>query len=267
MSHYIHRFVLAALLITFSAASAFAEEWRVGRVNQPASYSTDGTNWKPLTANLLIPRTAWIKTGIRGRVQLRRDEETILYRANTTAKITHSGNSVRKTEIQQTMGRILLDVETRKYQHTTVKTPYLAAIVKGTKFDVYVGSAVAKVKVNRGVVEVVDTARGERVDVTNGQSVEVTANGNAPMQVNGRGRKAAVLDVRTGKPVEKGNNGIGHAYGKNKEAKSNNGNHFGNGNSNAGGNGNSNAGGNGKSNAGGNGKSNAGGNGKGKGKI
>jgi len=192
--------ILSILLIGVSYPSS-AEEWRVVRVTQPAEISGNGSEWEPLKSGMIIGQKAWIKTGMRGRAMLRRNKETILYRANTQARLVQSNRSGRKTELLQTSGRLLLDVETRKYKHTKVTTPYLAVVVKGTRFEVFVGSGRSSVNVQRGLVEVTDPKRGERVNVARGQKVSLNPRKNRQMQLRGRGKKASIVNARTGKPV------------------------------------------------------------------
>ncbi len=194
-------FATLIYLIVNSFSASFAADWKVVRLNQPAEISGNGVDWEPLRKGMIIGDKAWIKTGIRGRAMLRRDKETILYRANTQARLVQNRRSSRNTEMLQTSGRLLLDVETRPYKHTTVKTPYLSVAVKGTRFQVFVGSNRAKVSVERGVVEVTDTRRGERVDVRGGQNVTLSRRGRQQLELGGRGKKAPILDVRTGRPV------------------------------------------------------------------
>ncbi len=181
---------------------AFAEEWHVVRASQPAEISGNGKIWEPLRKGMILGPKVWIRTGIRGRAMLRRDKETILYRPNTQARLVQNNRSSRMTELFQTTGRLLVDVETRKYKHTTVKTPYLSVAVKGTRFQVFVGSGRSKVTVERGLVEVTDTRRSERVDVSRGQNVTLTQRGNQRLILRGRGKKAPIVNVRTGKPIE-----------------------------------------------------------------
>ncbi|SIO42397.1 FecR family protein [Rhodovulum sp. ES.010] len=279
--------------------SAWADGWRVERVSPPARYTTDARSWNQVEPGMTLPNGSWIHTGRSGRLMLRRDQEIIQVKPNTVASIIERrGRDGLKTEIKQKFGRMLLDVETRPTKHTTVLTPYLAAVVKGTRFAIDVSRRGAAVSVERGVVETTDTGRGQRVDLRAGQAAEVPAQGRGSMSVMGRGRKAQVVDVPAvasrvgrakgteapagssarGKGNGNGNgaNAAGKAGGGNAKGNGNaggngkgnaggngNGNAGGNGNGNAGGNGNGNAGGNGNGNAGGNGNGNAGGNGKG----
>ncbi|MEH6726991.1 MAG: FecR family protein [Hyphomicrobiales bacterium] len=164
---------------------------------------------------MILGPKVWIRTGIRGRAMLRRDKETILYRPNTQARLVQNNRSSRMTELYQTTGRLLVDVETRKYKHTTVMTPYLSVAVKGTRFQVFVGSGKSTVTVERGLVEVTDTRRSERVDVSRGQNVTLAQRGNQRLMLRGRGKKAPIINARTGKPIEivgnqiTGGNGVG----------------------------------------------------------
>ena len=55
-------------------------------------------------------------------------------------------------------GSLVIDVDKRAHPHFSVETPFLAAVVKGTKFGVNVGANSASVEVERGLVEVDDFA-------------------------------------------------------------------------------------------------------------
>ncbi|WP_210161477.1 hypothetical protein [Rhizobium leguminosarum] len=59
-----------------------------------------------------------------------------------------------KTEVLQQIGTLDLEIEKRSQPHTTVQTPYLEAVVKGTIFHVTVGKTKASVSVDRGLVQV-----------------------------------------------------------------------------------------------------------------
>lgn len=201
----LRKFLLIPVFIFVLIGASFpavAEEWHVVRASQPAEISGNGKIWEPLRKGMILGPKVWIRTGIRGRAMLRRDKETILYRPNTQARLVQNNRSSRMTELYQTTGRLLVDVETRKYKHTTVKTPYLSVAVKGTRFQVFVGSGKSKVTVERGLVEVTDTRRRERVDVARGQNVTLAQRGHQRLMLRGRGKKAPIINVRTGKPIE-----------------------------------------------------------------
>ena len=102
-----------------------------------------------------------------------------------------------ETEVVQQVGEINLEIEKRQRPHTTVQTPFLAAVVKGTRFTVKVGKTNAAVSVNRGLVQVTSFRSGERSDLGAGQRASVDLSG---MSVAGVYAHAVRL-FRTGKPV------------------------------------------------------------------
>lgn len=149
-----------------------------------------------------VPNAAWIHTGKRGRVILGRDEEKIMFAPNTMAAImSKTTGGKRETVVGQQFGRLLLDVETRAEQHTTVQTPYLAAVVKGTRFETIVDGRTAGIRVERGSVEATDFGSRTQVDVRSGQSVAVNAGDSAPLSVKGPGEKATVRKAPAGMAV------------------------------------------------------------------
>lgn len=279
--------VFACLSVSVAAA---AEDWVAARATSEVSYTTDKETWVPLRKGMAVPNKAWISTGPRGRLQLVRGSESIAFQPNTLASIITRGSTVnRKTEVVQQVGEISLEIEKRQKPHTTVQTPFLAAVVKGTRFTVQVGKKDAAVAVDRGLVQVTSFRSGERSELSAGQGARVDATG---MTVAGISQKPSISRVAPSSPAvpavgsiqsdaAKSEKASGTSNGKSKaesagkssdkDNSSSNSNAGGNGKGNSGENGSSsgsNAGGNGggNGNAGGNGNGNAGGNGKGKGK-
>lgn len=165
--------------------AALSQEWVVDKANGLAEVLTEGQSWAPLSEGVSIPNDSWVRTGPRGLVLLRRNEETILLKPETMASVLSREEESRQTIIGQRSGSLLLDIEKRMGKHTTVRTPFLAAIVKGTRFEVDVSAISARVTVLDGVVETVDTRSGDRADVHSGQNVEVRAMADQPMVVRG----------------------------------------------------------------------------------
>jgi hypothetical protein len=268
-------FVFACLSVSVAAA---AEDWVAARATSEVSYTTDKETWVPLRKGMAVPNKAWISTGPRGRLQLVRGSESIAFQPNTLASIITRGSTVnRKTEVVQQVGEISLEIEKRQKPHTTVQTPFLAAVVKGTRFTVQVGKKDAAVAVDRGLVQVTSFRSGERSELAAGQGARVDATG---MTVAGISQKPAITRVAPSSPQVPAVGSVKSGTAKSDEASStSSSNAGGNGKGNSGGNGNGNSGENGSSsgnnaggngggngNAGGNGNGNAGGNGKGKGK-
>jgi len=185
----------AAIWLAAALSPAMAADWVVERVSQPALFTADRQVWNELETGMVVPDSSWIHTGAGGRLMLWREDEMILFSPETMASIVTRQRSGRKTDIAHQYGTLLLDVETRGDRHTTVHTPFLAAVVKGTRFEVSVGSAGGTVRVERGLVETTDIGRGERVDVRPGQNVQVTIGSTEPLSVQGPGRKDRAVKV------------------------------------------------------------------------
>jgi len=192
------RLIIAAVLcfaVTFVSASVSAanEAWTAARATDQVRYTLDKETWLPLRKGMAVPNKAWISTGPRGRLQLVRGTESIAFQSNTLASITTRGsNQSRKTEVVQQVGEISLEIEKRRRPHTTVQTPFLAAVVKGTRFSVKVGKTGAAVSVNRGLVQVTSFRSGERSDLGAGQRASVDRSG---MSVAGVSQKPAITRV------------------------------------------------------------------------
>jgi len=289
MSKYL-RVILLAFLAFSSAARASDDDWRVAKSTTQVTYSLDLDVWSDVHVGEVIPNKAWLSTGPRGRLQLTRGVETISLQPNTLASITTSGFFTRKTEILQQAGALDLEIEKRSQPHTTVQTPFLAAVVKGTIFHVTVGKRKASVTVDRGLVQVTSFSSGQRSDVGPNQSATVdrklgmtvmgavmpsivtvakslprlpaidepkaakatpTADDKPGVGVGGSGKSAKSNSGN-------GNNGGGSGNGNNSSGNGNGNNGNGNGNGGASGNGNNGNSGNGNGNGGGNGNGNNG---------
>jgi len=277
------RILIAAMILLPTALVAAADDWQVVKATDQVKYTVDRTNWQDLRAGEVVPNRAWVSTGPRGRVQLARGVESITFQPNTLAAITTNESAAMKTQIFQQVGSLDLEIEKRSQPHTTVQTPYLAAVVKGTVFHVTVGRMKASVTVDRGLVQVTSFASGQRSNVAPGQSA--TVDKKAGMTVVGQLSKPEITSVApsvaqipavgatklvgatseakssssapsktTGDKVS----GDDNSNGKGSGNSSRNGN---SGNGNSGGSGNANSGGNGSGNGNSGGKGNSGGNG------
>lgn len=190
----IYRFLITALILLTTTVFATAEDWRVVKATDQAKYTVDRTNWLDLRAGDVLPNRAWVSTGPRGRVQLARGVESITFQPNTLASITGYGGFLSpQTQIVQQVGALDLEIEKRSQPHTTVQTPYLAAVVKGTIFHVTVGKTKASVSVDRGLVQVASFASGQLSNVGPRQSA--TVDSKAGMTVQGQLSKPDITSV------------------------------------------------------------------------
>lgn len=267
---------LAAVLLFSLSSAAIAAGWTADRVRGEVLVEA-GHGWQQVVPGLEVGDGSRLKTGAGARVDFSRGKDHFSLGANTAVQIRDAGPDLM-TSVIQTAGTVSVDVERRNVQHFSVQTPFLAAVVKGTKFTVTSNGSGSHVDVDRGVVQVQDSANDLVADVRPGQEAGVTT--DAPLQVDGAGAAAVytsqgVLVSANGnretasstvtsdtsgiQPAtphqanQSGNNGRGHGAGNGENSgQGNNGNGGGhNSNGNGGGGGNS-GNGNGNGNGGGN---------------
>lgn len=174
MFNLLRRSILILLLVCLSAATSFAQDWFVERSTKQVQYTVDKQRWQPVEQGMTVPNKAWISTGPRGRAVLSRGQESIAIQPGTLASIITSGVFSRKTEVVQQTGKLTLNIEKRSRPHTYVHTPFLAAVVKGTTFNVTVTAKDASVSVDEGLVQVTSFTGGEQTNVGPGQTATVT---------------------------------------------------------------------------------------------
>eukprot|EP00439_Symbiodinium_sp_Y106_P088540 s1_g1076.t1 len=196
--------MLASLSI---ASQAFALEDRAWNVETHV-----GTVWvkhaalQPvaLNPNESLRAGSTIETGEDGRVVLVRGDESIIVSPRTSLALPEHSDNGMATTILQSFGTILLQVEKRAKQHFEVETPFLAAVVKGTKFTVTVDQSGAAVHVVEGAVEVIDLDTGDVGMVRPGQTAHTPAAQGVGLSVGGPGAVAparAAAPARTNKTV------------------------------------------------------------------
>ena len=184
------------MLFCIWSSSAFAGEWKVTKSSGEVWVVSQGAQPVSLDLNSEIRSGDSLRTGKSGRVLLTRGEETILVSPNTIISLPTSNKKQEKTHIMQHVGSILLHVKKRTVNHFEVETPYLAAVVKGTQFEVSVNEQGSEVRVLEGQVEVSDFRSGEFALVIPGQRALVRSRGKPGLNLDGEGLF---------NPIQKGN--------------------------------------------------------------
>jgi hypothetical protein len=193
------RAALAALTLALSATAALAHDWEVTRLRGGVLQLVDG-EWLKLERGGVVPDNRVIRTLANGHVEFQRGEEQVALAPNTQIQIFDKGGRKPFTTVKQYFGEVTIEAEVRNVQHFAVETPYLAAVVKGTKFVVTSGDDGAEVAVKRGHVFVEDHATHESVTVNVGQTASVGSDADG-LSVSGRG--AASLKIAKPKSSKK----------------------------------------------------------------
>jgi hypothetical protein len=231
----LRNFVLA-LVATFAlavtTAAAFADDWTVTRLRGTVQQLVGG-QWQPLARGDVVPDERSVFTRSNGYATLVRGNEAIELGPNTKIEIYDQGGRKPFTTILQHAGTLTVEAEVRNVQHFAVKTAYLAAVVKGTRFTVTARSSGGSVEVLRGQVSVENKQAGETVMVLAGQKAAVSRSGT--MKVTGKPKAGtkAPAKANNGDPQKtstgsNSNNGHGTTHdngdtsgnGNNKPAKS-----------------------------------------------
>ena len=198
----IHRVsgILTAAFILATAPAALAadgDSWIVGKSSGEVWLTSTAVQQASVRQEDLVQPGDTIRTGRTGRVLLRRGEETILVSPNSVIGVPAQKKEGLSTTIVQQAGSILLEVEKRNVQHFEVETPYLAAVVKGTRFRITIDAGKTSVDVSRGQVQVADFKTGQIAQVMAGQHATAFANGKAGLSLGGTG---AFSPIEQGKP-------------------------------------------------------------------
>ena len=193
--------ILIALVCSM-AQTASSQDWVVVELRPPAAVADRSGSWQPLEEGMAVQDSSWISIGRRGRLLLRRDSDLIQFKSNSVASVSSAViNRTATTLVRQKFGTILFDIETRSNRRFRIETPFLSAVVKGTRFEIAVSRARAELHVERGAVETTDIANGLQVGVFAGQGLKVASTSTVPLIVTGPGVKAEILTVPVTEPV------------------------------------------------------------------
>ncbi len=133
------------------------------------------------------------------------------------------------TRIAQKMGSILFKITTRPDKPFSVKTPYLAAVIKGTTFTVSVDQRNAALHVTEGAVQVSSILSGQTALVRPGQTAAVSNRNGGQMRLIGfkkqstpgaKGKDKAKADPANAKPAAEKQSQNSPQGGRGKAARS-----------------------------------------------
>lgn len=165
---------VAASAALFSPAGADSgsspDTWIIGETAGPVDVQTaEGAPWTPAEAGAVLAGPATVRTGPDGGATLTRDDDRIVLSASTTVRLPGPDLDDSATRIVQPEGEAFFEVGPRPGWTFSVDTPYLAVVVKGTKFGVDVSEAGTSVAVSEGRVQV-DRPGSDPADVSAGQT-------------------------------------------------------------------------------------------------
>ncbi|WP_043948032.1 FecR domain-containing protein [Candidatus Phaeomarinobacter ectocarpi] len=190
---------IALAMVVFSNTGYAESAWQVESRSGDVWIAHEGVTPVALGSKQMLASGTMLTTGATGRVIIRRGEEAIVVAPNTSIQLAPQSKQGLATTIIQSIGTILLSVDKKDHQHFEVETPYLAAVVKGTKFAVTVADGKSSVHVVQGAVEVMDFESGDVGMVRPGQTADVSAGSGVGLSVSGPGAASPAKALRTGR--------------------------------------------------------------------
>lgn len=185
-------FQLITIVVTtlFVTTPALAGDWVVTRLRGAVEQLVDEV-WVPLKRGDTVEYDRYVRTLTDGHAELKRNLEVLTLDVNTTIRIQQDADTGFTTVLQD-IGRLEVEAEAKRVKHFAVKTPYLAAVVKGTHFVVTADFDGATVAVDRGAVAVSSVASERSTTITVGQTATVRK--KKDLSVGGLGPWPAVLE-------------------------------------------------------------------------
>jgi FecR protein len=156
--------------------------WRVSGLSGDASARLGSAPFERLAIGDLVPAGSDIRTAHSAVVFLSRRGDRIVIQPDTELHIAEPQAGGLLTQFFQSFGNVFYDVEPRSSRSFGVKSPYMAAVVKGTRFLVTVNRDVNSVRVDEGRV-LVASNEGESVLVGAGNVATVKQSGEGGVQM------------------------------------------------------------------------------------
>jgi hypothetical protein len=216
--------VLGAVLVLMPIA-AMADDWTADKLRGQVLQRVDN-QWQPLRRGMVVPDSRIIRTMKTGRVTFLRGTETVDLGPDTQIRIYDKAGKKPFTTVKQYFGVVAVQADVRNVQHFGVDTPFLAAVVKGTRFTVTSGETGSSVTVRRGHVAVEDLQTHSKVTLSVGQTatidktatkggIEVSGSGKLPIVVDSKGNPVGAGPASSGARVSVGGGRVTAGVGSN----------------------------------------------------
>lgn len=175
--------IAAAVVFATTTGAALADDWTALRLRGQVLELVD-KHWVPLARGASVPDGTAVRSLASGYVDFVRGTETVSVGPNSEIVIADKAAAGSKpfTTVTEYFGTVSVEADVENVKHFAVDTPYLAAVVKGTRFTVTSGKAGASVTVSRGRVAVSDFVDHSHAIITVGQTATVSAHHHSRKQ-------------------------------------------------------------------------------------
>jgi len=166
---------IVALFMLSTPAAAGTKAWQISESTGAVSIESNG-QVRDAARGMALKAGDAVSTGSSGRAIIVRGGEYVIVSPKSRVRITKPEESGAITQIFQSIGSALFRIEKKETPHFGIKTPYLAAVVKGTTFNVTVTASGATVQLTEGRVEVSTLDGGAADMIVPGRIGRVDAN-------------------------------------------------------------------------------------------
>ena len=146
-------FLSLAALVTAGSAHAGTPQWKLSESAGTVNVLRSGVSKIAISGGSLSAGDV-ITTGTKSRAVLVRGQEYVVVSPNSRLRISAPEQSGGVVQFFEELGNVLFRIDKKATPHFGVKTPYLAAVVKGTTFSVTVTESGTAVQVTEGSVQV-----------------------------------------------------------------------------------------------------------------
>ena len=205
-------------ILLASTAQAAPANWEVTERSGEVSVEAGGVV-APAERGLSLNPGDVVETGEAGRAVIVRGAEYVILSPRSRIRIAVPEAADQTTQISQAFGSAEFRIGKKETGSFGVKTPYLAAVVKGTEFNVTVSDAGARLQVTEGKVEVSTLDGGASDLIVPGRIARVDAGDRQLLVVLGTDAKtirspfAAEAGTRSDAPSDDSSNAGGQASG------------------------------------------------------
>ena len=142
-----------AALMAGGSAQAETPQWKLSESAGTVNVLRSGVSRIAISGGSLSAGDV-ITTGTKSRAVLVRGQEYVVVSPNSRLRISAPEQSGGVVQFFEELGNVLFRIDKKSTPHFGVKTPYLAAVVKGTTFSVTVTESGTAVQVTEGAVQV-----------------------------------------------------------------------------------------------------------------
>lgn len=158
--------------------------WRVSGLSGNAGARLGSAPFERLAIGDIVPVGSEIQTQRGAVVFLSRRGDRIVIQPSTQVRIAEPEAGGLLTQFIQSFGNVFYDVEPRSSRSFGVKGPYMAAVVKGTRFLVTVKLDSNSVRVDEGRVLVQSAESGTSIMVGAGAVATVESSGDGSIRLS-----------------------------------------------------------------------------------